>query len=52
VTDKADVMASEGLPHLFDSYRTKAANQPWETRTREYPMGDVVVDFGADTEIK
>jgi murein DD-endopeptidase MepM/ murein hydrolase activator NlpD len=52
VTDKADVMASEGLPHLFDSYRTKAANQPWETRTREYPMGDVVVDFGPDTEIK
>jgi murein DD-endopeptidase MepM/ murein hydrolase activator NlpD len=52
VTDRPDVMASEGLPHLFDSYRVKAANQPWETRTREYPMGDVVVDFGPDTEIK
>jgi hypothetical protein len=49
VTDKPDVMASEGLPHLFDSYRSKASNQPWETRTREYPMGDIVIDFGPDT---
>ena len=49
VTDKADVMASEGLPHLFDSYRIKTGGQQWEKRTGEYPMGDVVVDFGPDT---
>jgi murein DD-endopeptidase MepM/ murein hydrolase activator NlpD len=49
VTDKPDVMASEGLPHLFDSYRVKAANQLWDARVREYPMGEVVIDFGPDT---
>ncbi len=52
VTDKADVMASEGLPQLFDSYRIKSGDQEWETRTGEYPMGDVVVDFGPDTADK
>ncbi|NHZ64907.1 M23 family metallopeptidase [Massilia genomosp. 1] len=52
VTDKADVLASEGLPQLFDSYRMKAANQAWETRTGEYPMGDVVIDFGPDIRDK
>ncbi|UOD33653.1 M23 family metallopeptidase [Massilia violaceinigra] len=49
VTDKPDVMASEGLPQLFESYRAKSGDQAWETRTGEYPMGDVVLDFGPDT---
>lgn len=39
VTDKADVMGSEGLPYLFDSFRSKADGQQWERRTGEYPMG-------------
>jgi murein DD-endopeptidase MepM/ murein hydrolase activator NlpD len=52
VTDKANVMASEGLPQLFDRYRTKTGDQEWETRAGEYPMGDVVIDFGPDTEDK
>lgn len=50
VTDGADVMGSEGLPYLFDSYRSKADGQQWERRTGEYPMGDVVIDFGPDTD--
>lgn len=50
VTDTADVMGSEGLPHLFDSYRIQADGQQWQRRTGEYPMGDVVIDFGPDTE--
>ncbi len=49
VTDKADAMASEGLPHVFDSYRVQTGKQQWKTRTAEYPMGRVVIDFGADT---
>jgi murein DD-endopeptidase MepM/ murein hydrolase activator NlpD len=52
VTDEADVMASEGLPYLFDSYRISTGNQQWEKRTGEYPMGDAVIDFGPDTESK
>jgi hypothetical protein len=48
VTDNPDVMASEGLPHLFDRYRMKTGDGAWEVRTREYPMGDIVIDFGAD----
>lgn len=48
VTDKADTMASEGLPQLFDSYRSKTGDQDWETRTGEYPMGNVVIDFGPE----
>jgi murein DD-endopeptidase MepM/ murein hydrolase activator NlpD len=50
VTDKADSMASEGLPYLFDSYRIQTDGQQWQRRTGEYPMGDVVIDFGSDTK--
>lgn len=46
VTSNPDVMASEGLPHLFEQYRMKTGDGPWETRSREYPMGRMVVDFG------
>ncbi|MEW6022322.1 MAG: M23 family metallopeptidase [Pseudomonadota bacterium] len=49
VTDRADAMASEGLPFVFAHYRIKAAGGAWETRSGEYPMGDVVLDFGPDT---
>jgi hypothetical protein len=48
VTNGPDILASEGLPHLFDRYRVNVGGA-WETRTREYPMGDAVVDFGPDT---
>lgn len=49
VTDGMDVLASEGLPHVFDSYRSRLGAGDWETRGGEYPMGDVVLDFGPDT---
>jgi hypothetical protein len=52
VTDKADAMASEGMPQLFDRYRIKAGEQEWAARTGDYPMGEVVIDFGPDTEDK
>ncbi|MDN4058444.1 M23 family metallopeptidase [Massilia sp. YIM B02769] len=48
VTDRADAMASEGLPFVFGHYRVKAAGGAWETRRDAYPMGDVVLDFGPD----
>jgi hypothetical protein len=52
VTDKPDVMGSEGLPYLFDNYRIKTAGQQWEQRSAEYPMGDVLIDFGPDREVE
>lgn len=45
VTTNPDVMASEGLPHVFDRFRMKVGDGAWETRSREYPMGNVVLDF-------
>ena len=52
VTDAADAMASEGLPFVFEQYRSKTADGSWETRSGEYPMGDVVLDFGPETNQK
>lgn len=48
LTNNPDIMASEGLPHLFDQYRIKVSDVTWKPRSREYPMGDVVMDFGPD----
>jgi hypothetical protein len=45
VTIGPDILASEGLPFLIDRYRTKQENGTWTTRTREYPMGDIAVEF-------
>jgi murein DD-endopeptidase MepM/ murein hydrolase activator NlpD len=46
VADKPDIFASEGLPYLLDRYRLKNAEGEWERRTREFPPGDGVIDFG------
>ncbi|MFL6710079.1 MAG: M23 family metallopeptidase [Massilia sp.] len=48
LTDRPDVMASEGLPQVFESYRMKTASGQYSQRRGEYPMGEVVVDFGKD----
>lgn len=45
-----DILASEGLPFLIDSYRAKDGQGAWQTRSREYPMGDIAVEFGVDAE--
>jgi len=52
VTDAADAMASEGLPFVFEQYRAKTDGGNWEARSGEYPMGDVVLDFGPETNQK
>ncbi|MGZ5182832.1 MAG: M23 family metallopeptidase [Ramlibacter sp.] len=48
LTDSPDVLASEGLPLLFERYRTRSDGGSWKIRTREYPMGDTAVDFGPE----
>lgn len=48
VASNATVLASEGLPFVIDQYRIKLAEGVWERRTREYPIGDAVLDFGVE----
>ena len=49
VTTSPDILASEGLPYLIDSFGVKDVKGALQTRTREYPIGDIMVDFGATT---
>jgi hypothetical protein len=37
--------AGEGLPYLIDQYRVKS-EKGWQSRTRELPLKDLVIDFG------
>lgn len=48
VTAGADILASEGLPFVIDRYRTKAEDGTWQSRTGEYPIGDIAVEFPLD----
>lgn len=48
VATSPDVFASEGVPFLIDSYRARDEEGAWQIRTREYPMGDITVEFGVD----
>lgn len=45
LTNNPDIMASEGLPHLFDRYKARLGDSAPELRTGEYPMGNIVLDF-------
>jgi len=48
VTTGPDILASEGLPFLIDSYQIKDETDAWHGRTQEYPIGDVAIQFGVD----
>lgn len=43
-----DILASEGVPFLIDSYLARDDNGVWHRRSREYPMGDIAVEFRVD----
>jgi hypothetical protein len=45
ITNSPRLLAGEGLPYLIDHYRVKSVGT-WESRERELPMKDLVVDFG------
>lgn len=41
------LMGSEGMPFVFERFRTKGAGDAWETRKHEFPWGDdLAIDFG------
>ena len=45
ITNSTKALAGEGLPYVIDQYRVKSGNG-WESRTRELPLKDMVIDFG------
>ncbi len=38
--------AAEGVPYLIDQYRVRLPDDTWETRRRELPLSDMLIDFG------
>jgi murein DD-endopeptidase MepM/ murein hydrolase activator NlpD len=44
-------LAGEGVPYIIDHYRVKSADGVWETRTRELPLGGMLIDFGQPTPL-
>lgn len=46
LTSGPNILASEGAPFVFEQYRMKAPDGEWETRSGEYPMGPMTIDFG------
>jgi hypothetical protein len=50
VQTSSNPLAGEGVPYLIDRYRVKSADDVWQTRTRELPLRNMLVDFGAVEE--
>jgi peptidase M23-like protein len=50
VQTSSNPLAGEGVPYLIDHYRVKSADDVWQTRTHELPLGHMLVDFGAVVE--
>lgn len=46
ISTAPDILASEGLPFLIDHYRAKVADQPWQDRQNDFPIGEMLIDFG------
>ena len=45
IANSPKALAGEGLPYVIDHYRVKS-EKGWESRTRELPLKDMVIDFG------
>ena len=45
IANSPKALAGEGLPYVIDHYRVKSG-AGWESRTREMPLKDMVIDFG------
>jgi murein DD-endopeptidase MepM/ murein hydrolase activator NlpD len=46
VSTSSNPIAGEGVPYLIDHYRVKSADDVWHARTRELPLGGMLIDFG------
>lgn len=45
ITTSPWVLAGEGVPYVIDSYRAKVGDGPWQTRTGELPLRNMLVEF-------
>jgi hypothetical protein len=50
VQTSSNPFAGEGVPYVIDHYRVKSAGDSWQTRTREMPLGGMLVNFGQPTQ--
>jgi hypothetical protein len=48
VSTSQNLLAGEGVPYLIDHYRAQSADNAWQIRTRELPLGEMLIDFGED----
>ncbi|WP_084227523.1 M23 family metallopeptidase [Lysobacter sp. A03] len=48
VATTPDILASEGVPFLIDSYRARDEDGAWQIRNREYPLGDITLELGTE----
>jgi len=46
ITTSAKPLLGDGVPYVLDRFRVKTADGQWETRTRELPSRNMLVDFG------
>lgn len=45
ITTSPRVLAGEGVPYVIDTYRAKVGDGPWQTRTGELPLRNMLVEF-------
>lgn len=45
VTTGPEILASEGLPYVLDSFRVHTLGKPPHDRVQEFPMSNVLIDF-------
>lgn len=50
LANSPDILDAEGLPYLIDHYLAKGADGDWESRSHEFPLGPVVIDFGVGSK--
>jgi hypothetical protein len=46
ITTSAKPLLGEGVPYVIDRFRVKTQDGQWETRTRELPSRNMLVNFG------
>jgi hypothetical protein len=46
ITTSAKPLLGEGVPYVLEQFRVKTADGQWESRTRELPSRNMLVDFG------
>jgi murein DD-endopeptidase MepM/ murein hydrolase activator NlpD len=46
VTNSSQLLLGEGVPYLIGRYASRSTDGVWQIRTRELPIGEMMIDFG------